>query len=272
MIADDAPRAVRGDAIRVQQILFNLAHNALKFTTHGGITLKLERDDDGIAYHVIDNGPGMTAEECARIFQRFEQADHGRLQPGSGLGLAISRELVHLMGGRIGVQSVPGRGSTFSVQLPLAEVALPVIAREPVERTESASEDSSAASPLSARLRVLLVEDDPVAGQAIAGLIESFGYAVTLVPQALAALSEIGADGGFDLVVCDFDLPGMDGCELTSMLRQRGVTTPIIALTAGAHGDEEQRAFAAGMNAFLRKPVLPDDLRETLERALRVPA
>jgi CheY-like chemotaxis protein len=114
-------------------------------------------------------------------------------------------------------------------------------------------------------LRVLLVEDDPVAGQAIAGLIESFGYAVTLVPQALAALSEIGADGGFDLVVCDFDLPGMDGCELTSMLRQRGVTTPIIALTAGAHGDEEQRAFAAGMNAFLRKPVLPDDLREALE-------
>ena len=265
VIADDAPRAVRGDALRVQQILFNLTHNALKFTTQGGITLKLERDDDGIAYHVIDNGPGMTAEECARIFQRFEQADHGRLQPGSGLGLAISRELVHLMGGRIGVQSVPGCGSTFSVQLPLAEVALPMIAREPVQRTESTSEDSSAASPLSARLRVLLVEDDPVAGQAIAGLIESFGYAVTLVPQALAALSEIGADGGFDLVVCDFDLPGMDGCELTSMLRQRGVTTPIIALTAGAHGDEEQRAFAAGMNAFLRKPVLPDDLREALE-------
>ena len=272
VIAGDAPRAVRGDALRVQQILFNLTHNALKFTTHGGITLKLERGGDGIAYHVIDNGPGMTPEECARIFQRFEQADHGRLQPGSGLGLAISRELVQLMGGRIGVQSVPGRGSTFSVQLPLAEVALPVAAREPERRPEPTFEDSSAASPDAARLRVLLVEDDPVAGQAIAGLIETFGYAVTLTPQALAALSEIDAGGGFDLMVCDFDLPGMDGCELTSMLRQRGVTTPIVALTASAHGDEEQRALAAGMNAFLRKPVLPDDLREALERALRVPA
>jgi CheY-like chemotaxis protein len=119
---------------------------------------------------------------------------------------------------------------------------------------------------------VLLVEDDPVAGQAIAGLIETFGYTVTLAPQALAALSELDADGGFDLMVCDFDLPGMDGCELTRMLRQRGVTTPIVALTASAHGDEEQRALAAGMNAFLRKPVLPDDLREALERAMRVPA
>jgi len=272
VIADDAPRAVRGDALRVQQILFNLTHNALKFTTHGGITLKLERGGDGIAYQVIDNGPGMTAEECARVFQRFEQADHGRLQPGSGLGLAISRELVQLMGGRIGVQSAPGRGSTFSVQLPLAELALPVAAREPVRRPEPMSEDSSAASPDAPRLRVLLVEDDPVAGQAIAGLIETFGYAVTLVPQALAALSEIDAGGGFDLMVCDFDLPGMDGCELTRMLRQRGVTTPIVALTASAHGDEEQRALAAGMNAFLRKPVLPDDLREALERAMRVPA
>jgi CheY-like chemotaxis protein len=134
------------------------------------------------------------------------------------------------------------------------------------------SEDSSAASPDVPRLRVLLVEDDPVAGQAIAGLIETFGYAVTLVPQALAALSEIDAGGGFDLMVCDFDLPGMDGCELARMLRQRGVTTPIVALTASAHGDEERRALAAGMNAFLRKPVLPDDLREALERAMRVPA
>jgi signal transduction histidine kinase/CheY-like chemotaxis protein len=277
VVADDVPRAVRGDALRVQQILFNLTHNALKFTTHGGITLKLERDGDGIAYHVTDNGPGMTAEECARIFQRFEQADHGRLQPGSGLGLAISRELVHLMGGRIGVQSVPGRGSTFSVQLPLAGVALPAPASESMRVPEPStgpaiSGNAPVSSPGAARPRVLLVEDDTVAGQAIAGLIDTFGYAVTLAPQALAALSEVDAGGGFDLVVCDFDLPGMDGCELTRVLRQRGVNSPIVALTASAHGDEEQRALAAGMNAFLRKPVLPDDLRDALERAMRLPA
>ena len=269
VVAPDAPRAVRGDALRVQQILFNLTHNALKFTTHGGVTLKLERDGEGIAYSVIDNGPGMTSEECARIFQRFEQADHGRLQRGSGLGLAISRELVGLMDGHIGVQSVPGRGSTFSVQLPLASVTPAAHATTTPARVRA---DAAAATPsvtTSPSRRVLLVEDDPIAGQAIAGLIETFGYAVTLAPHALAALSDIDASEAFDAMVFDFDLPGMDGCELTNMLRQRGDTTPIIALTVSAHGDEEQRARAAGMDAFLRKPVLPEDLRDTLESAFK---
>jgi CheY-like chemotaxis protein len=246
----------------------------LKFTTHGGITLKLERDGDGIAYHVVDTGPGMTAEESARVFRRFEQADYGRLQPGSGLGLAISRELVNLMGGRIGVQSVPGRGSTFSVQLPLAEVTPVTVAEPPQRAASSPATTASGKTPAhdAPRPRVLLVEDDPVAGQAIAGLIETFGYAVTLVPQALAALSEIDAGGSYALIVCDFDLPGMDGCELARLLRRRGLATPIVALTASAHGDEERRAFAAGMNAFLRKPVLPEELRETLQDTLRVSA
>jgi len=265
VVAPDVPRAVRGDALRVQQILFNLTHNALKFTTHGGVTLKLDRDGNGIAYSVIDNGPGMTPEECARIFQRFEQADHGRLQRGSGLGLAISRELVGLMGGRIDLQSVPGRGSTFTVQLPLAAVTPSAHATTTPTRVRA---DAAAGMPsvtASPSRRVLLVEDDPIAGQAIAGLIETFGYAVTLAPHALAALSDIDASEAFDAMVFDFDLPGMDGCELANMLRQRGNTTPIIALTASAHGDEEQRARAAGMDAFLRKPVLPVPLREVLD-------
>jgi signal transduction histidine kinase/ActR/RegA family two-component response regulator len=275
VVAPDVPRAVRGDALRVQQILFNLTHNALKFTTQGGVTLKLERDGGGIRYDIIDNGPGMTPEECARIFQRFEQADHGRLQRGSGLGLAISRELVGLMGGHIDVQSVPGRGSTFTVRLPLAGV-MPSGApahppRAPAAPTGSSTSETPMLHPGAAtqgRPHVLLVEDDPVAGQAIAGLIETFGYAVTLAPHALAALSEIDSTDAVDAMVFDFDLPGMDGCELAKMLRQRGDTTPIVALTASAHGDEEQRARAAGMDAFLRKPVLPEDLRNTLAAVL----
>ncbi|HJU26801.1 MAG TPA: ATP-binding protein, partial [Rhodanobacteraceae bacterium] len=270
-VAPDVPRSVRGDAQRVQQILFNLAHNALKFTTHGGITLKLERDGDGIVYCVIDNGRGMTPAECARVFQRFEQADEGRLQRGSGLGLAISRELVHLMGGRIGVQSVPGRGSTFSVRLPLPTVAsdAPASAPASLPRESARSRQPGGISPPNgpetAGARVLLVEDDPVAAQAIGGLIETFGHRVTVAPQALAALAEIDANDAFDAMVFDFDLPGMDGCELAALLRKRGVATPILALTASAHGDEEQRAHAAGMNGLLRKPVLPGALREALD-------
>ncbi|HET9819776.1 MAG TPA: ATP-binding protein, partial [Rhodanobacteraceae bacterium] len=277
-VAPDVPRTVRGDALRVQQILFNLTHNALKFTTEGWVILKLERDDDGIVYRVIDNGPGMTPEECARIFQRFEQAEHGRQQRGSGLGLAISRELVNLMGGRIVVQSAPACGSTFSVRLPLHAVepsgtaAAPSHPSTPAQaigapRGAGSHADTNAAASM--QQRVLLVEDDPVAGEAIAGLIETFGYRVKLVPQALAALSEIDAAGGFDAMVFDFDLPGMDGCELAVLLRQRGVIAPIIALTASAHGDEDERARDAGMSACLRKPVLPADLREAIAGALQ---
>ncbi|HJR11662.1 MAG TPA: ATP-binding protein, partial [Rhodanobacteraceae bacterium] len=263
VVAPDVPRAVRGDALRVQQILFNLTHNALKFTTQGGVTLKLVRDGEGVAYSVIDNGPGMTPEECARIFQRFEQADYGRLQRGSGLGLAISRELVGLMGGRIGVQSVPGRGSTFTVHLPLAGVT--PLARPAPARVRTDAPAATPSATVSPARRVLLVEDDPIAGQAIAGLIETFGYSVMLAPHALAALSEIDAGDVFDAMVFDFDLPGMGGCELADMLRRRGDLRPIIALTASAHGDEEQRARAAGMDACLRKPVLPGPLREVLD-------
>jgi signal transduction histidine kinase/CheY-like chemotaxis protein/sugar lactone lactonase YvrE len=277
-IAPDVPRTVRGDALRIQQILFNLTHNALKFTTEGGVILKLQRDGDGIVYRVVDNGPGMTPEECARIFQRFEQADRGRQQRGSGLGLAISRELVNLMGGRIVVQSAPACGSTFSVRLPLHAVESsdttvapprPSTPAQAIGVPSHAGSQADAHDAASMQQRVLLVEDDPVAGQAIAGLIETFGYRVKLVPQALAALSELDAAGGFDAMVFDFDLPGMDGCELAVLLRQRGVVTPIIALTASAHGDEDERARDAGMSACLRKPVLPADLRGTLEGVLQ---
>ncbi|TAN05020.1 MAG: hybrid sensor histidine kinase/response regulator [Rhodanobacteraceae bacterium] len=279
VIAADAPSAVRGDALRVQQILFNLTHNALKFTTEGGVTLKLDRDAGGIVYSVIDQGPGMTPEECARVFRRFEQADYGRLQRGSGLGLAISQELVGLMSGRISVQSEPGRGSAFSVRLPLPAVSAPGTATpettastppEPAAVRASASGRSAATQD--DRPRVLLVEDDVIAGQAIAGLIETFGYHVTLVPQALAALAEIDSGDTYDAMVFDFDLPGMGGCELAALLRRRGHTTPIVGLTASAYGDEEQRARAAGMGTLVRKPVPADDLRAALARGTGSPA
>ncbi len=271
-IAPDAPRAMLGDALRVKQVLLNLSHNALKFTTHGSVRLALQRDGDGIVFTIADNGPGMTPDECARLFRRFEQAEHGRQQPGSGLGLAISRELVGLMGGRIGVQSVPGRGSTFAVHLPLPvwHAPPPEPPAEPAPRAEDA--ESAAVTPPSPRRHVLLVEDDPVAGQAIAGLMQSFGCDVKLAAHALAALGEVdSARGAFDAIVLDFDLPGMDGCTLAKLLRQRGMRTPMIALTAGAHGNEEARAREAGMNAFLRKPVSPERLREVIDEAMQSP-
>lgn len=256
-IGDDAPRALRGDALRLQQVLLNLVHNALKFTRSGGVRLILERDNPGAVFTVSDSGPGMSAEECARVFQRFEQTEAGRRGNGSGLGLAISRELVALMGGRVELHSEPGVGSTFRVHVPLAECAS--IAQPPVS--------NAAGQVASVARNLLLVEDDAVAAEVISGLLQAQGHSVTHAPNALAALAEVEtATRAFDIILLDLDLPGMDGCTLAMALRERGYAGPMLAVTASSRGDEETRIAAAGINALLRKPILPDTLREALEK------
>ncbi|HET6907566.1 MAG TPA: two-component regulator propeller domain-containing protein [Rhodanobacteraceae bacterium] len=256
-IANDAPRALRGDALRVQQVLLNLAHNALKFTQRGGVRLSLDREPEGVVFAVADSGPGLSPHECERVFRRFEQTEHGRRARGSGLGLTIARELVALMGGRIELHSEVGVGSTFRVHLPLAECDPP-----------APRHGSSTTMATDAR-RVLLVEDDDVAAEVLAGLLQAQGHSVTRAPHALAALSEVdAARDGFDMILLDLDLPGMDGCTLAGMLRARGLEMPILAVTASSRGDEEQRIRAAGMDALLRKPVLPEALGEAMEKTL----
>ena len=255
VIADGAPRALRGDALRVQQVLLNLAHNALKFTQAGGVRLSMERESGGVAFAVADSGPGLSAHECERVFRRFEQTEYGRREHGSGLGLTIARELVALMGGRIELHSEVGVGSTFRVHLPLPECA--PIASPQVTFAAAAAGD---------RKRVLLVEDDDVAAEVLAGLLQAQGHSVTRAPHALAALAEVDAAGeDFDMILLDLDLPGMDGCTLAGMLRARGLQVPMLAVTASSRGDEEQRIRAAGMDALLRKPVLPEVLSEAME-------
>lgn len=278
-VAANAPHPVCGDALRVQQVLLNLTHNALKFTQTGGVRLVLQREEEAIVFGISDDGPGLTQDECERLFQRFEQTEYGKRHSGSGLGLAISRELVALMGGRIGVRSKPGQGCTFRVHLPLrkcaaapesaasrtADTAIPAMALDTATSTIRVDKSASRNGPL----RLLVVEDDPVAAQVIAGLLEREGHTVTQVAQALATLTELdAAHNGFDAILLDLDLPGMDGCTLARMLRARGLRVPIIAVTAGSAGDEEQRALDAGMDAFVRKPVLAEKLHEVLDSAI----
>lgn len=254
-IADDAPPALHGDALRVQQVLLNLAHNALKFTQHGGVRLSLEREPAGVVFAVADSGPGLSPHECERVFRRFEQTESGRRAHGSGLGLTIARELVALMHGRIELHSEVGVGSTFRVHLPLTECAPPAPRQAPVATSTGDSK------------RVLLVEDDDVAAEVLAGLLQAQGHHVTRAPHALAALAEVDAvREGFDMILLDLDLPGMDGCTLAGMLRARGLEVPMLAVTASSRGDEEQRIRAAGMDALLRKPVLPEVLSEAMEK------
>lgn len=272
-IAADVPRTVRGDALRVQQVLLNLAGNALKFTHAGGVRLQLQRDNDGIVFAVSDDGPGLTDEECARLFQRFEQTEHGKRHSGSGLGLAISRELVALMDGRIEVQSQPGSGCTFRVILPLQECESIVTPTDSGFRRDNtiAKNDAKNSDHGGRALHILIVEDDPVAAQVIAGLLQIRDHVTVHAPDALAALTTLqSAHDSFDAILLDLDLPGMDGCTLARLLRARGLRIPIIAITAGSAGDEECISREAGMDMFLRKPILPEMLRETLEEALNV--
>ena len=210
---------------------------------------------------VRDTGPGLNDEQKQRLFRRFEQADGARTTArygGSGLGLAICQELAVAMGGHIGVQSTPGEGAAFSVELPLAVVqpAAPAATRP--------------ASATTRRLDLLLVEDDPTVAEVIASLLRAQGHRVAHAPHGLAALADV-AVARFDLALLDLDLPGMDGLALARQLRLQGFAPPLIAVTARADAEAEQQARAAGFDGFLRKPVTGDMLAAAIEAVLPEP-
>ncbi|MCC4595348.1 ATP-binding protein [Xanthomonas campestris pv. phormiicola] len=249
-----------GDATRVRQILLNLLNNAIKFTDRGGVTLRVaplhERQD--VRFEVADTGPGINAEQQARLFQRFEQADGPRTAArygGSGLGLAICQELAVAMGGRVELHSRLGVGTRFIVDLPLPWSPEPLHSGTRGER-----EALAATRPL----RILLVEDDPTVAEVVSGLLGARGHHITHAAHALAALTEV-AGSSFDVALLDLDLPGLDGLALARQLRVFGYEMPLIAVTARTDADAEPQARAAGFDGFLRKPVTGDMLAEAIE-------
>lgn len=259
-VAAAVPVAVLGDATRVRQILLNLLGNAVKFTARGSVRLEVDVDDAGtLRFAVEDTGPGLQAEQVERLFQRFEQADGARTAArhgGSGLGLAISRELAGAMGGGIGIDTRPGVGSRFTVVLPLAAAPAPVRAQA-----------GAAASTPRGGHALLLVEDDPVVAEVIAGLLRARGHEVKVAGHGLAALAE-AAVLPLDAALLDLDLPGMDGLALARQLRAQGVAIPLLAITARADPDVEEEVAAAGFAGFLRKPVTGERLATALAAAL----
>jgi signal transduction histidine kinase/CheY-like chemotaxis protein/streptogramin lyase len=257
--APGTPRGLRGDPGRVRQILLNLGNNAIKFTERGEIALRSAATPNGVVLEVSDTGPGMNADQQARLFQRFEQADGARTTlryGGSGLGLAISQELAAAMGGRIAVHSQPGQGSTFRVILDLPAASL--------EENRPALVLPASAT---GRRRVLVVEDDPTVAEVVVGLLAALGHESVHVPQGLAALSELQL-GRFDLAFLDLDLPGIDGFELARLIRAQGHRLPLVALTARADAEAEPLARAAGMDGFLRKPVTSGLLADAMRIVL----
>ncbi|NKJ20966.1 hybrid sensor histidine kinase/response regulator [Dyella sp. SG609] len=254
-VGADVPPHVSGDAVRVRQILLNLSGNALKFTERGEVRLSLNTDGDGLVFVVSDTGPGIAAADQAKLFQHYQQLDSPQRGSGSGLGLAICRELAGLMGGRIELDSAPGKGSSFRVHLPLPAAASPV--------------ESAVRGGEGPRWQLLLLEDDPTVAAVIAGLLEAQGHAVEHVPNALHAMEALERQR-FDAALVDLDLPGLDGFQWAGLVRSREQDgrLPMIAITARSGGDEESRAYAAGMDGFLRKPLHGEQLAQALAAVL----
>ena len=260
-LADDLPRRVRTDPLRLQQILFNLLSNGLKFTDQGKVELRAGVAGERLWFEVRDTGCGMAPEVLARIFAGFEQAEAGttRRYGGSGLGLAISRRLAELMGGDLTAQSAPGEGSTFRLELPLQEAVAPAA---DVARCEGGDCDQGDLG----ELRVLLAEDHAVNRRIVALFLEPLGCRLTMAENGRLALDAAEAEA-FDVIIMDMQMPVMDGLEAARAIRAGSgpnATTPIMALTANAL-DHHRAAWAqAGVETFLTKPIDPRALTAAL--------
>jgi len=278
-IADEVPDKLVGDPDRLQQVLLNLIGNAVKFTRFGfvrvGVQPRLTEPDAVEAeFSVQDTGIGIPADKQQLIFDAFRQADGSttRRFGGTGLGLAICSRLVKMMGGRIWVESESGIGSTFHFTarfaLAHAEPARTVSTTTSLANLLNATRKGTAAP----RLRVLLAEDHPVNQQLAMKLLERRGHHVVLAQNGRQALERLEREP-FDVVVMDVQMPVMDGLEAASTLRKRESAasrhTPVIALTAHTMKGDRERCLAAGMDAFITKPINAAEFIQVVEAAAK---
>ncbi len=272
---DPSVKSIRGDPARLQQVVWNLLNNAVKFTPEGGgIQVALAQRDSRIEISVVDNGQGIDPQLVPKVFERFLQGDStaSRRHGGLGLGLAIARQLVDLHGGTIRARSDgPGKGAEFIVGLPLSGATdISEVGRN------SAAESPADSSPDSFRMdgvRVLLVDDDRDARRILCRVLAAGGAFIKEcdgVSSALASIVEFEPH----VLVSDLGMPGQDGFELIRRVRELGGpirTVPAIALTAFARADDRQKSLLAGYQLHLAKPVEPRELTAAITSLVRGP-
>jgi two-component system, sensor histidine kinase len=273
VIESSVPTAVRGDPVRLRQVLINLAGNAIKFTDTGAVVVRVTAlDADGaLRFEVTDTGIGISEEAQAQIFSAFSQADSftTRKYGGTGLGLAICRQLVTLMGGTIGVESEPNRGSRFWFEIRLTPTADPATATF-IAATSDLEVEFTPEAPMADGPLVLLVEDNAVNREVAVSMLENLGYRTESAVNGLLAMEAV-AESEYGAVLMDCQMPIMDGLTATVEIRRREARSgarrvPIIALTANAMDGNRDRCLAAGMDDFLTKPFTQAQLAATLKR------
>ena len=272
---------LRGDMLRLGQVLINFVGNAVKFTEKGSITVRgrsVMEDETGLLarFEVQDTGIGISAEDQKRLFTAFQQVDSSttRKYGGTGLGLAISAHLARMMGGDIGVESQPGAGSTFWFTARLGRGSLVHEIEKAPAPGKPLFADRNAMAKMLDGLRILVAEDNEVNQIVVEDMLLQEGAHITLAGDGRQALEHLQREGfaAWDLVLTDIQMPVMDGYGLTREIRAVAPTLPIIGLTAHALADERARCLAAGMQDHVTKPINLDVLVAAIRRHVATPA
>ena len=276
-IDNDVPALLRGDPRRVEQILFNLIGNAVKFTDEGGIVARIglvRRTETGVILRisVMDTGIGIPAQEHKRIFERFTQLDSSdtRRYSGTGLGLAICSRIASIMGGRMWFRSRLGLGTVFCCEAPFDEVSsnAAAAAQLPAGHPESSVQPGHGTG-----VRVLAIEDNEVNLFVLRKILETAGHSVWTAPSGEAGV-ELVKERQFEIILLDIQMPGMDGFATAAAIRQYesglGRRTPIVAVSANVFEDVRQRCESAGMDGFVAKPISRKSLFRQVNAVLRI--
>jgi CheY-like chemotaxis protein len=269
------PAMIHTDKDRLAQCLVNLIGNAIKFTDKGNVHLKVSlekrRNKSFVRFDVKDTGIGIAPDKYESIFSSFTQVDgsHTRKQGGTGLGLTITKELAGLLGGDLSFTSEVGAGSVFSLVIPAGVDKAPSILPRGDDRSEESISQSQPADNLTFHGRVLVAEDEEGSQILAEKILKRFGLEVVIAADGKEVIEKALRES-WDLIFMDIQMPVMDGYETVRKLRQEGITTPVVALTAYAMPEDREKCLDAGCDDYISKPFEPKDLQEVLSSHISI--